>query len=164
VVQSDQAHVQDLDHLSISRQEQVGGLDVPVDHASLVGVLQSQRRLPDVVAGFRQRQRADLFDQPGQVGGPLEVLHDQQLGSAVLLGVEGEDDVGVVQLGRRPYLPLEAADRVGAVQALLADELDGDGPAQVPVPGLEDLSHAALTQPLLKDVGSQNKLLASPLQ
>ena len=40
--------------------EQIARLDVAVDHALLVGVLQAERRLPDVVAGKRGGQRTGL--------------------------------------------------------------------------------------------------------
>ena len=51
-----QAEVEDLD-LARIRDHQVVRLDVAVDHALLVGVLQAQGRLADVVARLLHRQR-----------------------------------------------------------------------------------------------------------
>ena len=95
---------------------------------------------------------------------PLDVLHDQQVRAADLVGVVGADDVRMGQRRRRPNLALEAAHGVGVVEPFLADELEGDDPAELPVAGLEDLAHAALAQPLQQDVRAQEKILASPLE
>ena len=74
-----------------------------MDQAALVGVLQAQRRLPDVVAGLRDRQRPALLDQLGQVG-PLDVLHDEEVRAADRVGVEGVDDVGVRRVGETTWI------------------------------------------------------------
>ena len=48
---------------------QVGRLDVAVDHALLVGVLQPERRLADVVAGLGRPAAGRLaLDQLAEVG------------------------------------------------------------------------------------------------
>ena len=78
--------------------------------------------------------------------------------AAHLVGVEGADDVGVVELGGGADLAVEAANGVGVVQPLLADELQGDDLAELPVAGLEDLAHAALAQPLQQDVGAEQQV------
>ena len=95
LIETGQAHVEDLDDLAVGRQQQVVRLDVAMDQAALVGVLQAQRRLPDELARLRHRQRAVLLDQPGQVGRSFDVLHDEQVRAADLVGVEGADDVRV---------------------------------------------------------------------
>ena len=48
-----QAEVEDL-HLALGREHQVVRLDVAVDHALLVGVLQAQCRLPHVRVSWLQ--------------------------------------------------------------------------------------------------------------
>ena len=55
-----QAEVEHLDDrpVALAGEHQVARLDVAVDHAVLVGVLQAQRRLVDEVAGVGHRQRA----------------------------------------------------------------------------------------------------------
>ena len=61
-------------------------------------------------------------------------------------------------------LALEAAHGVGVVEPLLADELEGDDAAELPVAGLEDLAHAALAEPLQQDIGAEKKFLAAALE
>ena len=114
-------------------------------------------------AGLRHRQWTVLLDQAGQIS-PLDVFHDQQVGAANLVGIVGQHDVGVRQGRRRPDLAFEAAHGIGVGQPLLADQLQGDDMAQLPVAGLEDLAHAPLAQPLQQHVGPQQQFLASSLE
>ena len=60
-------------------------------------------------------------------------------------------------------LALEAAHRVGVVEPLLADELEGDDRAELPVAGLEDLAHAALAEALQEDVRAEHQIAAPAL-
>ena len=71
-----QAEVEHLDDalLALESEDQVGRLDVAVDHAPLVGVLQAQRRLVDEVAGVDHRERAAGLHHLRQVF-PVDVLH-----------------------------------------------------------------------------------------
>ena len=120
------------------RQQQVVRLDVAMNHAALEGVLQAERRLPGVVARLVHRQRPGLLDQLGQIDAG-HVFHDEQMGAVDLIGVEGANDVRMVELGGGANLAVEAAHGVGVVEAFLADELEGDDGAELPVAGLEDL-------------------------
>ena len=96
-----QPEVEDLDHgaVALAGEHQVARLDVAVDHAVLVGVLQAQRRLVHVVAGLGHRQRPAGLDQLRQVES-LDVLHRQDEALADAEGRVGRDDVGMMQLGR----------------------------------------------------------------
>ena len=122
-----------------------------------------QRRLPAIVAGPVEGQRAVRLDQAGEVD-PFDVFHDEEVGAADLVGVDGPDDVGVVELRGGADLALEAADGVGVLQALLADDLDGDDAAELPVAGLEDGAHAALAEALQQDVGAEQQARALALE
>ena len=51
---------------SLGCQKQVARLDVSVDQAALMGMLQAQGRLPDVVAGFGGREWAALAEPERQ--------------------------------------------------------------------------------------------------
>jgi hypothetical protein len=51
--------------------------------------------------------------------------------------------------------------RVMASQPLLADDLEGDDAAQLPVLGLEDSAHAAFAKPFEQDVGTQQQFGAA---
>ena len=92
----------------VRQEQQIVRLDVAMDHAALEGVLQSQRRLADEVAGLVHRQRAVRLHQLGEVG-PFDVFHDEQVGAVDLVGVVGADDVRVRQVERRRGSHAESA-------------------------------------------------------
>jgi hypothetical protein len=75
---------------------------------------------------------------------PLDILHDEEVQAAGLVGVEGGDDVGVLQPGRRPHLLVEALQRGAVAHQAGVDHLEGDQPLHAPVFGLVDRPHAAL--------------------
>src|SRR5207244_10655747 len=86
-----QAEVEDL-HLSLWCAHQIVRLDVAVDHALFVRVLQAERGLADDVAGFGHRQ--------GVVAGEillerfaLRVFPCQEVPAADLPGIEGRDNI-----------------------------------------------------------------------
>jgi hypothetical protein len=93
-----QAQVEDL-HPPVGGQQQVGGLEVAVDQAPLVGVLQRQRRLVAVVGRPSRRNPAALLEHAGQAVA-LDVLHDQEVAAVVLLAVVGLDDARWDSLAR----------------------------------------------------------------
>ena len=109
--------------LPLRGEHQVGRLDVAVDHAVLVRVLQAQRRLMDEVAGIGDRQRPLGLDQLGQVEA-LDVLHGQDEALAEPEGRVGGDDVGVVELGGRADLAEEAVEDAGPLDEVAADDLE----------------------------------------
>ncbi len=142
--QAGQAEIEDLD-LPLRRPHQVVRLHVAVDHAALVGVLQAERRLPDVLARFGERQRPLAL----QIGGKtfaLDELHDEEVQTAGLVGVEGGDDVRVLQLRRRPHLLLEALHAGRVVDQGWIDDLERDQALHPPVFRLVDGAHAALAE------------------
>ena len=77
-----------------------------------------------------------------------------------LVGVVGDDDVRVRQLGGQLDLAAEAAHQIRPVEELRVDDLDGDLAVEVLMPGLVDLAHTAATEPFLQLVGTQNKVVA----
>jgi hypothetical protein len=139
-----QAEVEDLDHAR-GRQHEVVRLDVAVHHAAGVRVLEPQGRLPGVVAGPRHRQRTLRGDDPVQRDA-RDVLHDQEVRLAGLLGVVGGHDVRVGQAGRGPDLLAEAAHRLGPAHQRGVDDLEGDQAVHQAVPRLVDRAHAARAQ------------------
>ena len=93
---SAQTEVGELD-VTLAVQEQVVGLDVPVDEAQLVDGLDGQGRLCHVELGSLLRQGV-LLHQQGHDVPPWQELHDQVEGVRVLEGVEHLDHPGVVHL------------------------------------------------------------------
>ena len=98
-----------------------------------------------VVARFRDRQRAALLDQLGQVDA-LDILHRQEVGAVGLVGVVGLDNVRMIELGGGMDFALKPLDRLRTGQPFLANDLEGDDAAHLVVPGLEDCPHAALAE------------------
>ena len=131
--------------LPLAGEHQVAGLDVAVDHAVLVGVLQAQGRLVDEVAGVGHRQRPAGLDQLRQVEA-LDVLHGQDEALAEAEGRVGGDDVGVVELGRGADLAEEAVEHAAAVDEVAADDLEHLLAAHERVLGQVDDAHAAAAQ------------------
>ena len=76
----------------------MNGLHVAVRHALVVGGLQGDGRLPDILAGQAERQGPHLVDQVEQVA-PVDVLLDDVRGVAVGAGVEHGGDVRALDQG-----------------------------------------------------------------
>ncbi len=144
--QPGQSEIEDLDLVLPARRrltrppcpgvedKEVGRLDVAVDQAVFVGVAQAVGRLADEVAGQRDRQRAVLLHVLFEVLAG-HVLHDEVAqpfpalaGHLRLAGVEGQDDVGVVQHGQRLHLAVEALQEHRVVVVLGHHDLEGDRP------------------------------------
>src|SRR5258707_14501486 len=109
---------------------------------ALQGVLQAQRGMSGVVARSRDRKRAVLAHESGQIGA-FEVLHREEGSLSMLAGVVYRDDVGMGETGRDLHLPAKAVNRVRVVWAAPANHLQGDDPIEPQVPCLVDDAHAA---------------------
>jgi len=68
--------VEDFDH-AFAGNDQVLRLDVAVHHISFVRVLQSERRLADVVAGMSNGERALASEHFGQVSALNKFHHEK---------------------------------------------------------------------------------------
>jgi hypothetical protein len=132
-----------------------------MDEPAFMGVLKSQGGLANEVAGLGYRRWALLPNQLREVD-TLDVFHDEEVVAVDFAGVERMDDVGMRQLGGGVDFAVESANGVRVAQPFLADELQGDNLAELPVARLEDLPHAAFAQPLQNDVGTQDQVLAVP--
>ncbi len=112
-------------------------LNVAMDHAALVSVLQAARRLPDCIARLRDGQSAALGHNAGEVG-PLHKLHDEKVCIAGLLGVVGGDYVRMGEAGGRLHLTAETLDHRRIAGKGFADDLNGNGASHQLVFGLEN--------------------------
>jgi hypothetical protein len=123
-------------------QQQVAGLDVAVDQAGLVRVLQPQRRLVNVAGGALDRQRPVAGDDLLQTGAVHKLQHQKV---QLLKGVKvvGMDDVGVGQGGRGPRLALEALDGRAVVELVRRQHFQRDQAVQIYVLAEVDGAHAA---------------------
>jgi hypothetical protein len=140
VEEAGQAEVEDFDRTR-PVEEQVGRLDVAVDQAGLVGVLQAEGGLADVVGGPHGVHRPVALDD-GVQRAAVNVLHDEEVQPAVAVDVVTADDVGVLELGDGPRLAAEALQGHGVAGAV-GEHLDGDAAAHDRVLAQVDLAHAA---------------------
>ena len=125
--------------------EDVAGLDVPVDDARVVGRGQGRR------ARRRPRRGASPVDGAGgdAVGQRLarEPLHDDVGHAVVLAGVEDGDRVGMGQAGGGPCLGLEpGADVVARRTSSGRRNLDRDRPVERRSMRVVDVGHPAPAQ------------------
>lgn len=154
------AEVADL-HRAVGEAHDVGGLQVTVDHALVVGVAEGRghlfRDVEDHVDG--ERTRLVVLQQLAEVA-PLQEFHDEvegAAGGAVVAEVVDDRHAAVLEGGRHPRLAAEAlAQHLGEVAVLLGprglEALDRDLPPQRLVPGPPDLAHAAATDQVERPV------------
>src|SRR5262249_12639096 len=150
-LQAGQSQVEDLDRLNHRRarlrqlQNHVGGLDVTVDKSTLVGMLQTQGRLANVLAGLRDWQRSRPIYQPVQVFF-LNARRGQEVCTSDGPGVEGADDVAVVEPADNFHFAVESADHLGVRHEFLANDLQGNDAIHGQLPGLVNFPHAAFAE------------------
>ncbi len=138
-----QAEVQDLG-LAPGGHEDVGGLEVAVDDALGVGRLEG---VGDLGPELQQRLEVEgPGSDPLRQGLALEQLHGDEV--LTLVGVDGVDgaDVGVVEGGGGPGLPLKALEHRGVRGQLRGQELEGYVAAELRVLGLVDDPHASAAE------------------
>ena len=136
-------------HAILVVEQEVRGLDVPMDDALRVRGIQAVRRLPepfDRTAGGKGRRPDAVVNRAA-----VEVLHDDERLAVVLADVEHGHDVrmrGESSGGSR--LPREPRAHVGVAGMPLREHLHGDGTAQEPVDRAVDVAH-----PTARDVGDR---------
>ena len=132
-------------------EQDVLGLDVAVDHAVPVGVVQREPDLAGDPDGGRHRQPA-LALQPLAQRLARHVRHDVVEEPVGLAGVEQRQDVGMGEAGDDADLPEEAlgAHRGGELRV---DHLEGDRPVMSEVVGEVDRGGAAAAQEREAPVG-----------
>jgi hypothetical protein len=85
----------------------------------------------------------------------LDKLHDEGADAVAFLEPEDRSDVGVVELGEKLRLALEARQAVAILDESRGDSLDGDLPLEPGVGRAPHLSHPALTKPASDFVRSE---------
>ena len=115
-------------------QDHVGGLDVPVDEALLVGHLERRGDLRGDPRRPRGLERAVAADQGAELGA-LHPSRDDVDGSVLLARLVERDDVGVVERGQRPGLAAQTLADHRVARHLGLDELERDGPVEPQLAG-----------------------------
>jgi hypothetical protein len=138
-----QTEVQNL-HVAVRRDLDVGGLQVPVDDALLMGLLQRFRHL----AGDQER----LLDGKGSALQPLgkivalhQLQHQEETPFGLFHPVDG-GNVGMIQRSEKLGLAAEPGQALGGVRHPGGEGLDRHLPAQLRVLGTVDLAHSAGAQ------------------
>ena len=113
--------------------QQVARLDVAVDDAGAVGVVEPVAGVADRAHGLPDVELAALAQEVG-AGGPVDVLHDDVVAAAVrvLAGVEDLHDVRVLEARGRERLAAEARDEGLVVGEVLGEQLHGHRAARGP--------------------------------
>ena len=136
-----QAEVGDAQPAVVAEQE-VGGLDVAVDEAAAVGVVEGPGGLEADEQGLRRRE-PDALVEHGAQAAAAEVLGDDVGRAVVVAPVVDGDDVRVVQGRGRLRLGPEAAEEGVVVGEGGVQDLHRDPAAEAHVVGQEDLGRRA---------------------
>jgi hypothetical protein len=128
--------------------EEVGGLDVPVDDAPAVGRVQGVGNLYAEIHDLRWVEGATADAVLERVS--LQELHGDEGPSFVLVDVVDRADVGMVEGRGGPGLPPEPLQRGVASEEPVGKELERDRAAEAGVLGLVDDAHPSAAE-LLDD-------------
>jgi hypothetical protein len=135
-----QTEVENLDS-PVVNQEQVFGLQVPVNDPLLVRRREATRDLCGEVDRFAHGHRATREPRPQRL--PLEQLRHDEGRSLVRPEIVHRHDVRVVQGARRLSFLLEAAQAIAIGRIRGGQDLDRDLAPQAIVPRPVDLPHSA---------------------
>ena len=123
------------------RQHHVAGLQIAVDDALPVRLVESVGDLDAEAERLIERQRA--LRQPVRERLALEILHDEILDFALASDVVQRADVRMREGGDRLRLAFEPLARLGRRGQPARQHLDGDGPVEPGVERLVDLAHSS---------------------
>ena len=134
---------------SLAGKHQVGALDVTVDDALLVSLLQTAGGLGRQRQRFLERQRSllNLLLQRR----PVNIGHRDEHAAVRFADLKYCGDVRVIERCDRFGLAQETSFLLAGAHKILSDELEGDNTVEVEILRLVDLSHPPLPD-LLEDL------------
>src|SRR3970282_1924173 len=130
-------------------QQDVGGLDIPVDDAQIVSVLQGARDLTHEAGGVPYA--GGTPQQPIGQGADLQERNDQVGVVLCFPRVFDRNDVGVPELHEQPRLAAEPLLEIRVVGEMGCDDLERHETVSSRVMGAIDRGHSAAAY-LLKDL------------
>ena len=145
-LQQREPKIKDLD-LPLPAEHQVRRLDVAVDQAVLMDVLEPYSRLPHQFAGVGDLERPNAANQLPQVES-VDVFHHQHGGAVDAAGVVRLDDVGVREAADGLHFALEAGNGPRVARAAFGQGLQGNDLVEEDLTGPENGSHPALAASL----------------
>jgi hypothetical protein len=159
LAQLGQAEVQHLGVLLVAAADahDVLGLQIPMHHPRVVGLVQGRADLHAQGDGPRHRQGPLALDDRAQVVA-LDVLHDQVEQPLPRAEVEGLDDVGVVEPAHHLHLAAEALDDLVLLGQLSVQDLHRRDLPHPHVLDPVDGAHAAGAHPGLDAVAAVDDL------
>ena len=138
------AEVGDL-HAPLLVEENVFRLDVAVNDAGVVGVLERVAELRDDAQRLARRELARAQDV-AQVGAVDEFHHDVVAARDFSEFMDG-DDVLMRQRRERPGFPVEALDELGILGQIVRQHLDGDVAFELRLSRAVNGAHSAAADP-----------------
>jgi hypothetical protein len=135
-------------HLRPGQDDEVRRLDVAVDHALLVRIVERGEQLLHDLEDLDQLEAPAARDELLQLVA-LGVLHDDEGHGVVAAILVDPDDIGVLQAPARLRLALEAGDGIfhlGGLEVVAEDDLDGDLALDDRVEALVHHPHRALAE------------------
>jgi len=121
-------------------EQDVGGLQIPMQHAALMGVMHGAGEL-DHQRGQRPRVHRDAALLPRQVAA-LDEAHAQKPMAVHFPELVDGNDVRVMQLGHHFRFEAEPLQRLAGRQRAVANHLQRHNPAQADLAGTVDDAHA----------------------
>ena len=133
-------------HISLTVDDDVLRLDIPVHDAHLMRELDAGRRLQRDGDGLLRVHASRTLDIVFQCDALDELHHDiVQLRLRIIDDIVDRDDVRMIQLRRRLGLILKLPDEILILAVLLLQHLDRDHTAHLPIVRTIDIAHAALS-------------------
>ena len=126
-------------------EEDVLRLDVAVNHAPGVRVVERQRDLLQQARGIERRQRSLRCETLGQRLA-VDVPHHEEDDAVLLVGAVDGDDVGVRELCRGPGFAQEPVAHSRRLGQMRGQHLDRDFPVKIDIDREIDDAHPAATE------------------
>ena len=145
------------DGLALHVEHDVGGLDVAMDHAALVGIADCIGDVRCKFDGIFDRKLPSGIDQPFQAVlecFPRKELQHHVIHAVIIVEIVHLHDIGMAQARYSRRFTLEALDEHRIGRKMGMDKLDRNNPLQIWIGRLVDRRHASLSEQCIDSVTS----------